>query len=251
MKYIRDNWKFLVIILIICTIGGYFTTLYSLNYLDQTIVEDGIRQVGSRSLLIIISVVQILIYTALFSCLGLILANKVGLWQKIEKKQDGIKKVLIISLVGGLVLSVFDRYVFGNFIEPVLSFYEDKPSLEYIISCFTYGAVFEEILLRLFIMTLLVWIIKIIFYKKENIVPIKVFVIANIVSALLFAIGHLPSTSFLFGYLDFLIIFRCFLLNGAFGIALGWLYRKYGICYSMLAHFGIHFISKLIWLLFI
>ena len=54
-----------------------------------------------------------------------------------------------------------------------------------------------------------------------------------------------------FGYVDSLILFRCFFMNGAFGIAFGWLYRKYGIQYSMLAHFGCHFVSKLIWLLFI
>ena len=39
--------------------------------------------------------------------------------------------------------------------------------------------------------------------------------------------------------------------NKTFGLSFGWLYRKYGIGYSMLAHFGAHLISKIIWLLFI
>ena len=40
-------------------------------------------------------------------------------------------------------------------------------------------------------------------------------------------------------------------MNGLFGLSFGWLYRKYGIGYSMLAHFGCHLISKLIWILYI
>ena len=116
---------------------------------------------------------------------------------------------------------------------------------------FTYGGIFEEILMRLFLMSLFAWIIAKIFYRKEKVIPIHVFVIVNIVCALLFAAGHIPSTIQLFGYVDALILFRCFLLNGTFGLAFGWLYRKYGIQYSMLAHFGCHFVSKLIWILFI
>ena len=47
------------------------------------------------------------------------------------------------------------------------------------------------------------------------------------------------------------IILRCFLLNGGLGMAFGWLYRKYGLQYAMLAHGGCHMISKLIWILFL
>ena len=36
-----------------------------------------------------------------------------------------------------------------------------------------------------------------------------------------------------------------------FGLAFGWLYRKYGLRYAMIAHGGCHVVSKLIWILFI
>ena len=48
-----------------------------------------------------------------------------------------------------------------------------------------------------------------------------------------------------------MIIFRCFLLNGGFGLLFGWLYRKYGLRYAMIAHGGCHVVSKLIWILFV
>ena len=81
--------------------------------------------------------------------------------------------------------------------------------------------------------------------------PIKVFVISNIISAILFAVGHFPSTIQTFGKLDTLLIVRSLIMNGGFGLLFGWLYRKHGIQYSMIAHAGCHIISKIIWILFI
>ncbi|GAU76277.1 hypothetical protein F3D3_0874 [Fusibacter sp. 3D3] len=59
-------------------------------------------------------------------------------------------------------------------------------------------------------------------------------------AAVLFALGHLPATLILFGELSFLIVFRCMLLNGVFGLVFGWLYRKLGIQYAMSAHAMTH-----------
>ena len=251
MKYIKQNWLFWIFMIIMCIIGGYFTVIYSMNALDPNIIEEAIKQAGSKEIIIGVSAAQIALYAAIFSGIGIILANKIGLWKKLEFNKKAMIAVIIISVLGGLGLSVIDRYVFGSFIEPVLHSYDTKPTVEYIISAFTYGGVFEEILMRLFLMSLISWIISKIFYRKEKQIPTKVFVIANIICALLFALGHIPATIQLFGYIDVLILFRCILLNGAFGLAFGWLYRKYGIGHAMLAHFGCHLISKLIWLLFI
>ncbi len=251
MKYIKENWKFFIFAVLICIIGGYFATIYSLTYLDQSVIDEAVNQVGSKELLILISVIQVSVYAIIFAGLGIVLSNKLGLWKKFEKNKKAITGVLAISILGGLALSVIDRYVFGSFIDPVLHSYDNKPTIEYILMAFTYGGVFEEILMRLFIMSLIAWIIYKLFYKKEKKVPVKVFIVANVISALLFAAGHLPSTNLSFGYLDWLIVFRCFLMNGGFGLAFGYLYREYGIQYSMLAHFGVHLISKIIWILFI
>ena len=89
-----------------------------------------------------------------------------------------------------------------------------------------------------------------IFERKNEKPSTKILVIANIIAALLFAAGHLPVTSILLG-LTPMTIFRCFLLNGTFGLMFGYLYRKYGFRYAMIAHAGCHVVSKLIWILFI
>ncbi|MBQ9079720.1 MAG: CPBP family intramembrane metalloprotease [Clostridia bacterium] len=116
-----------------------------------------------------------------------------------------------------------------------------------------YGGIIEEVMMRLFFMSLITLVIWKLFFKKydkENI-PTSVFVIANVVAALAFAAGHLPATLVTFGELTPLILFRCFLFNGGFGLVFGWLYRKYGIVYAMAGHALFHIISKLIWFIFI
>jgi membrane protease YdiL (CAAX protease family) len=42
-----------------------------------------------------------------------------------------------------------------------------------------------------------------------------------------------------------------FLLNGAGGVWFGYLYRKYGLSYAMLAHALVHVVSDVIWAVFI
>ena len=122
-----------------------------------------------------------------------------------------------------------------------------------IIASILYGGIVEELLLRLFVMSLFAFIFWKLFYRKTPIeqIPPGIYITANILAAILFAAGHLPATAGAFGALTPLLIFRCFLLNGAFGIVFGWLYRKYGIQYAMLGHAGFHIVSKVIWLIFI
>ena len=251
MKYIKENWKFLLFIILMGIIGGIFTGIYSINSLDPKIIEEAINQIGSKDLLIIITTIQSIIYAIVCGVFGIILSNKVGLWKKIKFEKNKLLAPIIISIIGGLALSIGDLFIFGSFNEIIKYSYDVKPSIEYIIASFTYGGVIEEVMMRLFFMSLVAFIIYKLFYKKEKDIPIKVFIIANIISAFLFALGHLPATIQLFGGLDSLLFIRCLIMNGVFGLAFGWLYRKYGIHYSMVAHFGSHLVSKLIWLIFI
>ncbi|MBQ8312714.1 MAG: CPBP family intramembrane metalloprotease [Clostridia bacterium] len=128
--------------------------------------------------------------------------------------------------------------------------YAAKPTIPYLLATVTYGAVIEEIMLRLFMMSLVSLMLHLLFERKREGASTWVLIAANVVSALLFAAGHLPATEMMFG-LTPMLVFRCFLLNGVFGLAFGWLYRRFGLRYAMIAHGGCHVVSKLIWILFI
>jgi len=114
-----------------------------------------------------------------------------------------------------------------------------------------YGGIVEEIMMRLFLMSLLAWLGWKIFFRRREKPPVGVIAAANVIAALLFAAGHLPATAMIFGTLTPLILLRCFLLNGGFGLFFGWLYRRYGIQYAILGHMLAHMVSKLIWAWFV
>ena len=104
-------------------------------------------------------------------------------------------------------------------------------------------------MIRLFLMSGLALIGWKLFFRKEEQLPLKVLIAANILSALAFAAGHLPATELMIGELTPLLLIRCFLLNGAAGLLFGRFYRKYAIHYAMLAHMLFHLVSRTIWLI--
>ena len=195
--------------------------------------------------------VQSALYGLVMGAVGIWLAKKTGLWKderSITRKP--LLWVIAISVIGGMALILPDILYFGKHVPAIAEMYVEKPTIPYLVATVTYGAVIEEIMMRLFLMTLLVFLLWKLFQRKREQPSTAVVVIANIIAALLFAAGHLPTTFVTLGD-SALIIFRCFLLNGVFGLAFGWLYRKFGLRYAMIAHGGCHIVSKLIWILFI
>lgn len=245
---IENNLKYIIFLAIFGLVGGYFTALYSVQSLGQDMIDEAIAQVGSLDVLIIITIIQSLGYALIFGIIGKILAKKIGLWRKAEFIKQGNIELIIMSLIGGAAFILLDVLIFANFHEAIQNSYEAKPTVEYIIASITYGGVVEEVMLRLFFMSLIAFGIQKITKKEE--MSSKILIIANVIVALLFAAGHLPAT-ITTTEITPMILFRCFVMNGAFGLMFGRLYRKYGIHYAILGHAGIHIVSKLIWILFI
>jgi membrane protease YdiL (CAAX protease family) len=59
---------------------------------------------------------------------------------------------------------------------------------------------------------------------------------ANILTAVLFGLAHLPATAALLP-LTPLVIVRAIVLNGLAGVVFGWLYWRRGILLAMTSHF--------------
>ena len=246
-KFIRSYWKTLLFFVIIGLVGGFFVGLYVLDSYPDEIREQAYAEGLNDFLIGVITAVQSAGYGLVLGTVGILLAKNLGLWR--DERSVTAKPLLfaiLISIIGGLTLILSDIFFFGKYSEVIANSYAVKPTLPYLIATVTYGAVIEEVMLRLFMMSLIAFILKKLTRKEGA----GILIAANIVSALLFAAGHLPATIMMIGTTP-LIIFRCFLLNGGLGLLFGWLYRKYGLRYAMIAHGGCHIISKLIWILFI
>ena len=208
----------------------------------------------SKPLIFITSIVQIaLIYTLLLSYLGYQLAQKVGLMKPLGLNSNTFKPILLLSLFSALVM-LSDYFLFAPYIPQVLSRYERETfTLSALIFSMLYGGVIEEIMLRLFFLSLMVVFLDLLFKRTKQGLPIPSFYycICNAVSALFFALGHLPATQAAFGELSFLIILRTLVLNGALGYLFGWIFITFGIQWAMLTHALTHLFSQAFLLLFI
>ena len=247
-ELIKNNLKYLIFLAIFGLVGGYFTAIYTVETLGQDMIDEAIAEVGSIDVLIIITTLQSLCYALILGVVGKLLAKKIGLWRKFEFDKKGNVELILVTILGGAAFILLDCLFFSNFSEVIKNSYAVKPTVEYIIASVTYGAVIEEVMLRLFFMSLISVIIQKI--SKKDAINDKILVVANIIAAILFAAGHLPATIMTIGITPMILI-RCFVMNGAFGMMFGRLYRKYGIHYAMLAHGGVHIVSKLIWILFV
>lgn len=250
MRKFKKPLMFTLALLPVAAIGGWFIGLYQFEMYDPVILEEAVAQIGSLEILLFVAMIQTVIYAAVCGFFGYILSEKCGLMKSIRFEVSFVIRTLVLSLIGGVLFSL-DYWTFGAWIPGIQEATAAGVTLYGVIASVLYGGIIEEVMLRLFMMSLISWIIWKIFFHKCETAPTKVIIAANVIAALLFAAGHLPATFILFGELTPVILIRCFLLNGGFGLLFGWLYRKYGIQYAMMSHALLHIISKTIWVLFI
>ena len=250
-QFIKKYWKTLLFFAVVGLVGGFCTGLYMLDSYPPQMQQEALAQGLTPTIMALVTAIQAAGYGIVLGIIGIWLGKKIGLWKDethFEKKTLLI--TLAIAVIGGLALILPDLLFFGKYNEVIMNSYAAEPTVVYIVGAILYGGVIEEVMLRLFWMSLISFILWKLFARKAEKPTLAILVASNIIAALLFAAGHLPANFMMFGNSP-LILFRCFLLNGAFGLLFGYLYRKHGLRYSMLAHAGCHIVSKLIWILFI
>jgi membrane protease YdiL (CAAX protease family) len=125
--------------------------------------------------------------------------------------------------------------LFGRYI-PELTTANAQVSIWKTLLASLYGGVVEEILMRLFLVSLFAWLLSKITGTTEVIKKGWVMWTAIIAAAILFGLGHLPITAAL-TQITPIVIARAIILNGIGGLVFGWLYWKKGLEYGMVAHF--------------
>lgn len=253
----QNKWKralfFTLSLLPIALVGGFFTLRYQFDMIPPEEVEAALAQVGSMWLVYATTILQTVLYASFCGFFGYVLADGLGLIKPFKLSKKPLIFTLVIALAGGLALSLLDVWVFAPAVggDLIVNSAKGGVTLDAWMASLLYGGIIEEIMLRLFFLSLMAWLLRKLFCKgiDTDALPAWLFTVANIIAAILFAAGHLPATLAFFGELTPVLLIRCFLLNGGLALGFGWLYRKYHISYAMLAHAGVHVVSKLIWLL--
>jgi membrane protease YdiL (CAAX protease family) len=175
--------------------------------------------------------------------IGLYLGAPLGLdaplvraWVTHQFNSHGVGFMPLAAIVGaatGALILVLDRYVFLRSLPAVaLESVGRAARWKGFLASF-YGAIVEEILSRLFLMTVLVWILARVFGGAST----GVFVAACVLSAIGFAAGHLPAVA-QHSPLSRPVATRVLALNTLAGIVFGFFFWRYGLEHAMVAHFA-------------
>ncbi|HEX8991112.1 MAG TPA: CPBP family intramembrane glutamic endopeptidase [Anaerolineales bacterium] len=206
-------------------------------------------------LLVPLQLLPQLIMFGLAVAIGLFCANRIGLGLPIlesrlrgEPVSDKLRSILPISIVlgvlAGFLIIGLDAFVFQPALKAeladrassVIGLAVHPAAWKGFLASF-YGGINEEILLRLFVMSLLAWLGHFISKTSDGKPTTAVLWAANVLAAVLFGLGHLPTTALLVP-LTPLVILRAIVLNGLGGIAFGYLYFTRGLESAMLSHFS-------------
>jgi hypothetical protein len=198
-----------------------------------------------------VSLIQPAMLVTLAVLAGVALAGRVGLHAPAAEALANGKNVMpalrpqivpgiLTGIFGGLAIVlawvVAKPFLSAEFIMRAEAFNQALPA----ITRFLYGGLTEEVLLRWGVMTTFVWLAWRFLQKREG-SPKAVYTIAAILlSAFLFAAGHLPVASLLGGGLTIPLVIYVLTANSIFGIAAGFLYWRRGLESAMIAHILAH-----------
>ncbi len=152
------------------------------------------------------------------------------------------RRILVSSIAGGLVggvlLVAISRYWLPalptEFIENAGKF--DPPFYTRIL----YGGITEEILIRWGLMTFLTWGLFRLTQGKDSTVSASNYLLAILLSAIVFGAGHLPAAHLLAPEVTAPLVAYIIVGNSAFGLIAGYLYWKRGLEAAILAHVLAH-----------
>lgn len=177
------------------------------------------------------AVIQAAVLYLLAIYLGLRAADKLDL------KVIPATKYLLTSVVSGVTvggaIKLLDFFVFKSYANIFVISTPDTYLWQRILASF-YGAINEEVLLRLFAVSVVALILlKITRMNKSALIIFSIFL-----CSLLFGLGHLPMLYKMTVLPNPYDIVRVLLLNGFAGIVFGVLYFRFGLLAAMLCHFA-------------
>ncbi len=207
-----------------------------------------------------ISVLQTMILVAITAALGLWLGRRVNLGaprlrQWLAGDRHGawalLKPAAVRAAVAGAVVSVvivlLDVFAFPGTLQAQSAGSAGTPTYWQGLLASLYGGINEELLLRLGVMTIIIWLGAVLIRKQTP--PDGLYWFGIVISAIAFGLGHLPATSQSFT-MTAMVVLRAVVLNGLGGIVFGWFYWRYGLLSAMASHFSadlvIHVIVPLV-----
>ncbi len=182
--------------------------------------------------------------------LGLTLSRRIGVGAPLltamlnrESAQDwrrSLVQAAAVGLVLGAVLAIVDAVAFLPYVpEGVRQLGQGVALWKRLLAGLLYGGITEEILMRLFLFSLVTWLIALAWRDASGRPAAGAFWTANAIVAVCFGLGHLPATQALTP-LTPAVVTRSLFLNGVASLTFGYLFWRRGLEAAMVAHACAH-----------
>ena len=200
---------------------------------------------ASKPVIALVSAAIALVLYGGLGFLGLKLSQKLGFADLWDPKVSNKQRFLLPALIGiclGIFFIIADA-IFSQFqaLGPL-----PHPPFPTSLAASAAAGIGEELIFRLFFISFGVWLISYVLLKGkwQN----QIFWIVAVLSALAFALGHLPSMMLLLdfktvGEIPPALMSEIILLNGVLSLFAAYYFRKFGF----LAAVGIHFWADVVW----
>ncbi len=241
----KKDLRISLIFALVGLIAGTLIVSFQISTASEEFKSQLISALGSVERLIIVGAIQAAILTFIATFFGVKLARRLDLKLYAKANISNLTIVILISLFFALFITLADKFIFSPYLPQEAASYEF--SFLYFISSILYGGIIEELLLRLFLMSLIAWVLFRVFVRKKESesIPSWIYIVSIILAAIIFGLGHLPVTAQTIG-LSTPIIIRAIVLNGVAGIGFGYLYLKIGLSHAIYAHALTHVFNQLI-----
>lgn len=197
---------------------------------------------------LLLSGLQTAVLLALAVAIGVWLAPRVGLqapvlsaWLGGRPVGPAVRAVVAPGVMGGVAGAAWLwalAQVAPQALQP-----SDPASAVPLVVKLLYGGITEELLVRWGVMTLLLWMGWRVVQRGQGQPGKALVAVAVLLSALLFAVGHLPAAQAMAGVLTLPVVLFVLAGNTAFGLLAGALYARRGLEAAIVAHALAHLLS--------
>ena len=251
----RFSWRVFLVLLALGLVGALAIIPIGIELFqiiaDKLPPPEGPLSALPLPLIILIGALQNILLLAFIILAGLWCARRLGLgavlveaWVKGERVWPRLRAMLVPSILAGasigVILTIALFFLRARIPNLPFTLVTRIALWKRVLLCF-HGGIYEELLTRLFLLSLFAWLLSLLKRKGEGLPGAGVLWTANILSAILFGLGHLPSASFFISITPLAVV-AAIMLNGIAGVTFGYLYCKRGLEAAMIAHFTADFI---------
>jgi membrane protease YdiL (CAAX protease family) len=207
------------------------------------------------ALIVTLALLQNGILLAAVILIGMILSGRVGLqmpliraWATAEpppRLKSIVQAGVLVGAAVGTALVVIEAILFLRHLPPAMHPLFEIPLWKRLLASALYGGVTEELLMRLFLLSLVAWLLGRWWKTADGMPTIAAFWVAILVVAILFGLGHLPATAAI-APLTRTLVLRALVLNGVAGGTFGYLYWRHGLEAAMLGHMSAHLVMQVL-----